>query len=437
MSAIKSSHKKRKRDESPTREVTIGVSDAKPGKGGPYLVSYPAVTAPADTAFNRYAKKKSKSATQNRPSSEVDDGILLAGETETVEFMTNEEETGRASEGGCQYLVALHNRRTGELSILPDLKNPHLLTHTVKALKSIQPVAAPSKTQFREAKTALGETFGTKKAKAAIRAAERNHVDIGAMTGVMDYVMESIQKGAEGLMTADEAKTFADENRLIPPFDASATEPDDVYPLHGIIPEAEWKALSVSAFDAASNEKERLALLPHRYSEYIKQELTRITSGGMSPKQKRKNLKLLQYISGMLAFRQVANKKDVDKERVYEKLQPLPTIIADSLLARFTEVPRGSTSHTSTSSTKTNLLAHIFALCLKLDQFATDTEVLAKDLSMKTTDVNQLFKSLGCKVVKLGDRERVKLGLPDSTAETKRAILTAPVEFPKPRLKRK
>jgi DNA-directed RNA polymerase I subunit RPA49 len=48
----------------------------------------------------------------------------------------------------------------------------------------------------------LGETFGTKKAKAAIRAAERNHVDVGAMEGVMGYVMDSIEKGAEGLMTA-------------------------------------------------------------------------------------------------------------------------------------------------------------------------------------------------------------------------------------------
>lgn len=101
----------------------------------------------------------------------------------------------------CRYLVALHDRRTGKLSILPQLKTPHLLSHTVKALKSIKPVAAPSKLQFREAKTALGETFGTKKAKAAIRAVERNHVDIGAMTGVMGYVMDSIDKGADGLMT--------------------------------------------------------------------------------------------------------------------------------------------------------------------------------------------------------------------------------------------
>ncbi|TEB30416.1 Rpa49 subunit specific to nuclear RNA polymerase I [Coprinellus micaceus] len=362
---------------------------------------------------------------------------MLVGETDAVEFMTNEEETERASEGGCQYLVALHDRRTGKMKILPQLKNPHLLTHTVKALKSIQSVSAPSKTAFREAKNALGETFGTKKAKAAIRAQERNHVDIGAMTGVMDYVMESIDKGAEGLMTSEEAKEFADSNRLIPTFDATATEPTDVYPLHNIVPEAEWKALSVSAFDATPNEKERFALLPFRYSTYIKQHLHTITSSAQAPKAKRKNLKLLLYISGMLAFRQAVQRKDVDKEKIYEKLQPLPSIVADGLLARFTEQARGSTTYQSTSSTKTNLLTHIFALCLKLDNFATDTEVLAHDLNMKTSEINQLFKTLGCKISKISDRERTKLGLTDSSAAIKRAILTAPVEFPKPRLKRK
>lgn len=81
-------------------------------------------------------------------------------------------------------------------------KAPHILTHTVKALKSIPSSAAPSKSQYLEARNALGETFGTKKQKATIRAQERNRIDISAMEGVMGYVMDGIEKGAKGLMTA-------------------------------------------------------------------------------------------------------------------------------------------------------------------------------------------------------------------------------------------
>lgn len=88
----------------------------------------------------------------------------------------------------------------------------------------------------------------------------------------------------------------------------------------------------------------------------------------------------------MLAFRQATNFKEVDKDKLYDKLSLLPTIVVDSLLSRFTEVPRGSTLHQSTTATKMNLLSHIFALCLRLDGFAADTETLASDLNMKVAE---------------------------------------------------
>lgn len=90
------------------------------------------------------------------------------------------------------------------------------MQRTVKALKSIQTPDAPITPGHREARTALGETFGTKKAKAAIRAQERNKIDVNAMEGVMDYVMEGIDKGAEGLMTTGPSKVhWTDINLLL------------------------------------------------------------------------------------------------------------------------------------------------------------------------------------------------------------------------------
>ena len=38
---------------------------------------------------------------------------------------------------------------------------------------------------------------------------------------------------------------------------------------------------------------------------------------------------------------------------------------------------------------------------------------------------------------KLGINELKRLGLPDSAGQTKRAVLRVPLEFPKPRMKRK
>ena len=181
-----------------------------------FSASYPVIQPPASTAFKCYSRKKSKTSGKD----DEEDDLLVVGETNSVEFISNEDECRRVANAGCRcvspllfrrmscnvphirYLFAVRNTRTGTISILPSPKSPHIFSHTVKALKSITPLDSPSKLQYLEAKTALGETFGTKKQKANIRAQERNKIDVKAMEGVMTYVMDSIDKGAGGLMTA-------------------------------------------------------------------------------------------------------------------------------------------------------------------------------------------------------------------------------------------
>lgn len=181
-----------------------------------FSVSYPVIQPPASTGFKCYSRKKSKTSGKD----EEDEDLLVVGETNSVEFISNEDECRKVANAGCQcvsslsfrrmscniphvrYLFAVRNTRTGTISILPSPKTPHIFSHAVKALKSIPALDAPSKLQYLEAKTTLGETFGTKKQKANIRAQERNKIDVNAMEGVMKYVMDSIDKGAGGLMTA-------------------------------------------------------------------------------------------------------------------------------------------------------------------------------------------------------------------------------------------
>ncbi|KJA17181.1 hypothetical protein HYPSUDRAFT_146886 [Hypholoma sublateritium FD-334 SS-4] len=431
MSSAKASAKKRKRETAADPTARFEVSTSATGKVGPLLVSYPAIQPPPSTAFKCYARKRFK--TSEAGSDQQD--LLVVGETPSIELVSNYEITKNVAEAGCRYIIAVRNTRTGTISMLPTAKIPHIMNHTVKALKSIPSAPAPSKLQYLEAKTTLGETFGTKKQKANIRAQERNRIDVSAMEGVMDYVMDSIDKGAEGLMTEEQAKVATDKNRLIPPFSLTATDPAEVYPLHSIIPESEWKALVISPFDAAETDREKIALLPFRKSNWVNNHL--LSVGESTGKSKKKNLKIILYISAMLAFRQACFGKTIEKEKLYERLSAVPSIVADGLLSRFTETARGSTSYQSTSATKTSILTHIFALCLKLDEYATNTTVIAHDLSMSVTEINQIFKSLGCKIVKLSERERSRLGQSDASADEKRAVLSAPVEFPKPRLRKK
>ena len=107
---------------------------------------------------------------------------------------------------------------------------------------------------------------------------------------------------------AEESQGTIDKNRLIPPFDTTATEPADIYPLHDIIPEAEWKALSVSAFDTAQTDKERIAILAFRKSTWLNDHLKALV--GVSGKSKKKNMCGIYLFSVSVAFLRWCRKKN-------------------------------------------------------------------------------------------------------------------------------
>ncbi|KAF7297265.1 Rpa49 subunit specific to nuclear RNA polymerase I [Mycena indigotica] len=418
--------RKRKRESSPVRELAfrLATHPVLPDRAGPVLVNFPSLSAPSTTPFKCYVKRHKKS----------DEQLLVVGETDAVEFESNEHETRRVADSGCAYLVAIHNKKTSSLTVLPQSLTPHVLTRTVKALKSIPPAPEPSAMEYFKAKTVLGETFGTKKAKAAIKARERNVVDVGAMEGSIGFVMAGIDKGAEGLMTKEGAKVLADNSRPIPPFNAETANQEEVYPLHGIIPEAEWKVLQVAPFYEAGTTTDRRQLLPLRSSDWVNTRVDSTLAAGKN-KDRKRTLKIVFYISCMMAFRREISRK-VSREDLSNRLSLVPDSVVDSLVSRFSQTTRDSTQPRSTPDLELRLLAHMLALCLHVDSFAVDHTTIAHDLAMPTEKISAICRNLGCKITKLGERERTRLGLPDSVADEKRAVLTAPVEFPKIRAKK-
>lgn len=78
--------------------------------------------------------------------------------------------------------------------------------------------------------------------------------------------------------STEEAQATADSARLVPPYDPDAETPSEIYPLHNVIPEAEWKTLSPSAIIQASSSKERKALLTYQRSNWANQHLNLVCS---------------------------------------------------------------------------------------------------------------------------------------------------------------
>ncbi|THH26921.1 hypothetical protein EUX98_g7263 [Antrodiella citrinella] len=395
MSAVVS--KKRKRNEEPA-EISLELSSQDTAQIGAVLASFPAIHPTKSVPYKAYLNKKEP----NKPFSEQD--VTIVGETDSVEFVTGPETQVAAAGCRCTQQADEYDCIPSSSVAHPDKKCEEAKESGVHGCKLGCRLAQRNK---------LGETFGTKKAKTAIRAQERNRIDVDAMRGAAGHIQDRIEENTTSLPTREEAKAAADENRLIPPHNLDAERPDDVYALHDVIPEAEWKALTVSALKHASSDKERRYMLPYSRSEWINQHLLLAFA---APSVKTNTLKILFYVSAMMAFKQAA--RAGDKKKLQERLKSVPSIVVDGLVSRFMETPRESNEPKITSQTETSLLTHMFVLCLRVDDFASDSALIAKDLSMPPASVNALFKSLGCKI------------------GTKRAILRTPVVFPTVKFKR-
>ena len=172
--------------------------------------SFPSLTPPRETAFNSFVNEDDEGKDFVKRQS------TIAGETDTVEFSGSSNEA--SDEVGSRsrflssflwndaftffllsrYFLALHRPGSSKLIFHPTPL--YLVSRQVKAFKNFKPTE-PGTSERLQARNVLGEAFGTKKAKAAIRAQERNKVDVSVMEAVADVLQDRIEEGTENLPT--------------------------------------------------------------------------------------------------------------------------------------------------------------------------------------------------------------------------------------------
>ncbi|KAF8525699.1 Rpa49 subunit specific to nuclear RNA polymerase I [Gautieria morchelliformis] len=414
--------KKRKRDtyEEDDR-ITLSTSTACSAVG-PMVVAFPALQPTQSTAFKCYVKDRKASTDDSTIQDFTSSGVVIAGETESVEFHTGIDQQPNAP--SCQYMIGVHDKTTHKVTLR---HAPfHVLTRDVKALRSLDPIATGSQERL-QARNLLGEAFGSKKAKQAIRAMERNRVDVSAMEGVANHLQDSIEAATWNLPSREAAKVAADENRPIPRYNVHAKSSDEVYALHDIVSETELNSVPLGRLMSAP-EDQRIAWLPYTRSAWINQHLSNEFN---ERKPKMSNLKILFYISSMFLFRKAPVG---DKARLQKRMSSVPNEIIEGLLAKFAERSRNSTESQVTTQGQTLLLTYMFALFLRLDQYASEPTRIAADLSMSVPNTVTHFKHLGCKHEFLTSADRTRLGIgPATDKELKWCILRVPFDFPRQR----
>ena len=164
-----------------------------------------------------------------------------------------------------------------------------------------------------------------------------------------------------------------------------------------------------------------------------------------------------------------------NKVKLQERLSRIPAILLDGLFSKFTDSARGSTkyvvllvvnAHSHQGVTSQNACysgtrdkpvdTHVRSVppcgrmgdryndpsrrsqhaCCKSEPAVQITWFVGSKLSMFCRN-NPSRPTLGCKIEKLTKKELDRRRLPEGEANTKRAHLTVPLEFPKARMKRR
>ncbi|QLG70190.1 hypothetical protein HG535_0A01290 [Zygotorulaspora mrakii] len=370
--------------------------------------------APEGTTFDLYKKKTSK------------DQFILHGENDKLEYNG---ETDPESVTSNQYLVGIFNpeKKSVQLYKAPLIASKIFSKHT-KNLSG--PTIKSNDVRSSALRNALGEAFGTKKAKKAIADLERNRVDSDKLVDSAVDIVDSVRTAAKDLPSRQQLEEQVTHDRPTPLANIDATDVEQIYPVENIIPKRELQVIRVGPLLKETDHEKRLELLPYNKSQYISKKLPALTQATQMTK-----LQLLFYLSLLLGV--YDNRRVNNKVKLLERLSSPSEILLDGVLERFTVLRAGQIGKSKDRSfvidpqNEDKLLCYILVVILHLNNFIVEISPLAKELGLKPSKLVNLFRVIGAQVKGATVAQAEAFNIPKSSASTyKIATLKVPFKLP-------
>lgn len=373
--------------------------------------------APSDTGFKLYRNKSQE------------EKFMLHGENERLEYVG---QTDQESAPGSKYVVGVFNKKTNRVDLY---QSPILVSKVIS--KSKRDLAGPNiKNQGvvrgSVLRNALGEAFGTKKAKKAISDLERNRVDADKLADVAVDIVDTVKTASKGLPTKEEMETAIANDRPTPLANLDATDVEQIYPVENIIPSRELQFIRVNGILKENDIAKKLEFFPYapESSKYVAKKLTIFKDPSQVVK-----LQLLYYLSLLLGVYE--NRRCRSKEQLMEKLNSPPETLIDGILERFTVARGGNFGKSKNRSffidpqNEDRLLCYILVIILHLDNFLVEISPIAQEIGIKPSKITSLFRIVGCIVKSATVAQAEAFGINKSDASTyKIASLKVPFKLP-------
>lgn len=368
--------------------------------------------APTETEFDLYRRKASRNE------------YILHGENERLEYDGHTD----ALSNGTQSLVALYNPTKKSMQLY---RAPILVSKaTAKSTKNLKgPSIKNADVRGSVLRNALGEAFGTKKAKKAIADLERNRIDADKLTDVAVDIVDAVRTASKDLPTREQLNEAVANDRPTPVANVDATDVEQIYPIESIISDYELQFIRVAPLLKETDVEKKMESFPFA-SKYVAKKLEVLTQSSQLQK-----LQLLYYLSlllGVYSARRVNNKK-----KLLEILNSPPETLIDGVLDKFTVAKPGQFGRSKDRSFfidpqhEDKLLCYILTIMLHLDNFIVEISPLAQELNTKPSKIVALFRVLGALVKGATVAQAEAFGVAKSAANSyKIATLRVPFKLP-------
>ncbi|XP_054783702.1 DNA-directed RNA polymerase I subunit rpa49-like [Prosopis cineraria] len=298
--------------------------------------------------------------------------------------------SGEATAGQkCMYALGVFDKETHALKVVPIAANkifrldPRVrgLEYSDKETESSTAVELTAKERADRARytTILWGSKSSIKMAKKIHALRQEGDPLSQKE--LDVKLKNIVVNKEALES-----TEAHVSRNIPPYDASATAPEQAYPLEKIIPNVEWDYLEDIYYLLQQNEADFKG-----YPTFICNRIDELKKI-QDESEKRKVCRIFSYINHLIKFKEQQAVNCSASTRAHK----IPSIVHHKFSSMFT-VPESKWL----PSEKINLLiSYVLVLTLFSDQFRTNYTDIAKDLKMSSVPVRQRYENLGCKIIR-------------------------------------
>lgn len=342
-----------------------------------------------------------------------EDEYLLHGENSTLEYngLTLDNQDNK------DYVVALYDPKQKSVELY---KSPLVQTRVTSIDSRVHkgPKIKSRGTRYADQKMALGQEFGTKKAKAAIASLARNRIDLDKLQDLEMDIVDLVKEVTATLPLAQEIQEASSENKVVPPVNVDATNVEDIYALEGIVPANELASIRVGPFLEESDPDARLQLMPYSKSAFVARHLDKLVHSSNE-----KKLQMLYYASLLMGV--YNNRRCKDKATLMEKLGNIPSeFLIDGILKRFTAHRRGDLGKAKDRSFffdthhEDKLFCYLLALMFHIEGFFLELNPLSKELNLKPSKLTTLLRALGAKIRPATVGMAEALGIPKKDAST-------------------